>query len=59
TGSAKQNGHTLEGLEFDDETREMLGLDDIEQILGELNLEEDTEISEIEDAEEIPDPEIN
>ncbi len=37
----------------------MLGLDDIEQILGELNLEEDTEISEIEDAEEIPDPEIN
>ncbi|ERG88464.1 MAG: SPFH domain, Band 7 family protein [halophilic archaeon J07HX5] len=59
TGSAKQNGHTLEGLEFDDETREMLGLDDIEQILGELELEEDTEISEIEDAEEIPDPEIN
>ena len=40
-GDAKANGHTLEGLEFDDETREMLGLDDIEQILGELDSEDD------------------
>ncbi len=37
---AKENGHVLEGLDFDDETREMLGLDDIEEILGELDDEE-------------------
>ena len=36
----KENGHVLEGLEFDEETREMLGLDDIEEILGELEDEE-------------------
>jgi regulator of protease activity HflC (stomatin/prohibitin superfamily) len=36
----KENGHVLEGLEFDEETREMLGLDDIEEILGELDNEE-------------------
>jgi len=36
----KENGHVLEGLEFDAETREMLGLDDIEEILGELDDEE-------------------
>ncbi|MFT4922939.1 MAG: regulator of protease activity HflC (stomatin/prohibitin superfamily) [Haloarculaceae archaeon] len=36
----KENGHVLEGLEFDEETREMLGLDDIEKILGELDDEE-------------------
>jgi regulator of protease activity HflC (stomatin/prohibitin superfamily) len=36
----KENGHVLEGLDFDEETREMLGLDDIEEILGELDDEE-------------------
>jgi regulator of protease activity HflC (stomatin/prohibitin superfamily) len=36
----KENGHVLEGLDFDDETREMLGLDDIEEILGQLEDEE-------------------
>jgi regulator of protease activity HflC (stomatin/prohibitin superfamily) len=36
----KENGHVLEGLEFDAETREMLGLDDIEEILGQLDDEE-------------------
>ncbi len=30
----KENGHVLEGLEFDEEAREMLGLDDIEEILS-------------------------
>ena len=41
TGSdTKENGHMLEGLDFDEETREMLGLDDIEEILGELDDEE-------------------
>jgi hypothetical protein len=37
---AKENGHVLEGLDFDEETREMLGLDDIEEILGELDNED-------------------
>jgi hypothetical protein len=37
----KENGHMLEGLEFDEETREMLGLDDIAQILGDIESEED------------------
>ena len=46
----KENGHVLEGLDFDDETREMLGLDDIEEILGELDKEE--EIVDIEQMEE-------
>ena len=47
---AKENGHVLEGLEFDDETREMLGLDDIQEILGELDDEE--EIVDIDEMEE-------
>ena len=47
---AKENGHVLEGLDFDDETREMLGLDDIEEILGELDSEE--EVVDIEEMEE-------
>jgi regulator of protease activity HflC (stomatin/prohibitin superfamily) len=36
----EENGHVLEGMEFDEETREMLGLDDIEEILGELDDED-------------------
>ena len=46
----KEDGHVLEGLDFDDETREMLGLDDIEEILGELDNEE--EIIDLEQMEE-------
>ncbi|SDJ77353.1 Regulator of protease activity HflC, stomatin/prohibitin superfamily [Halovenus aranensis] len=46
----KENGHVLEGLEFDEETREMLGLDDIQEILGEL--EDEDEIVDIEGMEE-------
>jgi regulator of protease activity HflC (stomatin/prohibitin superfamily) len=47
---AKENGHVLEGLEFDEETREMLGLDDIEEILGQLEDAED--VVDIEEMEE-------
>ena len=47
---AKENGHVLEGLEFDEETREMLGLDDIQEILGEL--ENEDEIVDLEEMEE-------
>ncbi len=37
---AREDGEILETLDFDAETREMLGLDDIEEILGELDSEE-------------------
>jgi regulator of protease activity HflC (stomatin/prohibitin superfamily) len=47
---SKENGHVLEGLDFDEETREMLGLDDIQEILGEL--EDEDEIVDIEGMEE-------
>jgi regulator of protease activity HflC (stomatin/prohibitin superfamily) len=47
---AKENGHVLEGLDFDEETREMLGLDDIQEILG--NLEDEEEIVDLEEMEE-------
>ena len=47
---AKENGHVLEGMEFDDETREMLGLDDIEEIIDEFSDEED--VVDIEQMEE-------
>ena len=46
----KENGHVLEGLEFDEETREMLGLDDIQEILGEL--EDEDEIVDLEEMEQ-------
>ena len=47
---AKENGHVLEGLDFDEETREMLGLDDIQEILGEL--ENEDEIVDLEEMEQ-------
>jgi regulator of protease activity HflC (stomatin/prohibitin superfamily) len=50
TGSdAKANGHELEGLDFDDETREMLGLDDIEEILGQIDEEAQVDVEEMEE----------
>src|SRR6056297_681492 len=49
TGSdIKENGHVLEGLEFDAEAREMLGLDDIEEILGQIDQEAEVDIEEME-----------
>jgi regulator of protease activity HflC (stomatin/prohibitin superfamily) len=50
TGSdAKANGHELEGLDFDAETREMLGLDDIEEILGQIDEEAEVDVEEMEE----------
>ncbi len=46
----KENGHVLEALDFDDEAREMLGLDQIEEIIGEL--EDEEEIIDLEQMEE-------
>ncbi|MFC7069278.1 SPFH domain-containing protein [Halobaculum lipolyticum] len=52
TGSDVQDSQGLDSLEFDEETREMLGLDDIEDILGEIDeaAQMDTEALEQEAA---------
>jgi len=67
TGSdVKANGEELDSLDFDQETREMLGLDDIEEILGQIDQEAEVDLSEMEeeaqavktgaDAADIKDP---
>jgi len=45
----KENGHTLDALDFDDETREMLGLDDIEEILGQIDEEAQVDVEAMEE----------
>jgi hypothetical protein len=53
TGSdAREDGEALEGLEFDAETRELLGLDNIEEILGAIGDVDAGEVSP-ERAEEV------
>ncbi|KPN30284.1 FtsH protease regulator HflK [Halolamina pelagica] len=54
TGSDTKTKESLNSLDFDEETREMLGLDDIENILGQIDeaAELDTEAME-EEAEKI------
>ncbi|WP_276272308.1 SPFH domain-containing protein [Haloarcula litorea] len=50
TGSdVKENGHVLDALDFDDETREMLGLDDIEEILGQIDEEAEVDVEAMEE----------
>jgi Asp-tRNA(Asn)/Glu-tRNA(Gln) amidotransferase C subunit len=53
TGSDVQtqtNGEgILDSLEFDSETREMLGLDDIEEILGEIDQEAEVDVEQMEE----------
>jgi len=51
TGSDVQTDgeSALEGLDFDDETREMLGLDDIEKILGQIDQEAEVDVKEMEE----------
>ncbi|MFC6862255.1 SPFH domain-containing protein [Halomicroarcula sp. GCM10025817] len=44
----KQNGHVLDALDFDEETREMLGLDDIEEILGQIDQEAEVDVEAME-----------
>ena len=49
TGSdVATDGELLEGLEFDAETRELLGLDDIEDILGQIDEEAEMDVEEME-----------
>ena len=45
----KQNGHTLDALDFTEETREMLGLDDIEEILGQIDEEAEVDVEAMEE----------
>ena len=53
TEMAKENGEgELDSLDFDAETREMLGLDDIERILGEIDKEADVDVESMEQEAE-------
>ncbi|WP_436909221.1 SPFH domain-containing protein [Halosimplex marinum] len=49
TDMAKANGEgELDSLDFDSETRELLGLDDIEEILGQIDQEAEVDVEEME-----------
>jgi len=49
TGSdVKEDGVSLDSLDFDSETREMLGLDDIEQILGQIDQDAEPDLEKME-----------
>jgi regulator of protease activity HflC (stomatin/prohibitin superfamily) len=49
TGSDVQgDGQELEALDFDAETRELLGLDDIEEILGQIEQETEMDVEQME-----------
>ena len=54
TGSDIQESEGLEGKDFDDETRKMLGLDDIDEILGEIDQAAEMDIEQLEqEAEQV------
>ncbi|MFC5135953.1 MULTISPECIES: SPFH domain-containing protein [Haloferacaceae] len=48
SGSDVQQMDGLEGLEFDDDTRKMLGLDDIDEILGQIDEAAQMDVEELE-----------
>ena len=49
TGSdVEQTESVLDSMEFDDETREMLGLDDIEEILGRIDQDAEMDVEQME-----------
>ncbi|RQG96244.1 SPFH domain-containing protein [Natrarchaeobius oligotrophus] len=56
----KEDGDQLESLEFDDETRELIGLDDIAEIIGEIEETEvdveamEAEAQAIKEGEDVP-----
>ena len=52
TGSDVQQSEGLDGKEFDDETRKMLGLDDIDEILGEIDEAAEMDIEQLEQEAE-------
>ncbi|HMB50571.1 SPFH domain-containing protein [Natronoarchaeum rubrum] len=50
TGSdVQQQDGSLNSLDFDQETREMLGLDDIEEILGQIDAEAEMDVEQMEE----------
>ena len=54
TGSDVQQSEGLDGKEFDDDTRKMLGLDDIDEILGEIDEAAEMDIEQLEqEAEQV------
>ncbi|KTG09665.1 phosphoesterase [Haloprofundus marisrubri] len=48
TGSDVQEQAGLDSLDFDEETREMLGLDDIEEILGQIDQAAEMDVQQLE-----------
>ncbi|SDJ97415.1 SPFH domain-containing protein [Natronorubrum texcoconense] len=44
----KEDGDSLESLEFDEETRELIGLDDIAEIIGEIDEEAEMDLEAME-----------
>ncbi|AXG06514.1 SPFH/Band 7/PHB domain protein [Haloplanus rubicundus] len=52
SGSDVQDQQGLSSLEFDDETRELIGLDDIEEILGQIDEAAEMDIEELEQEAE-------
>ncbi|MFC6988050.1 SPFH domain-containing protein [Haloplanus sp. GCM10025708] len=48
TGSDVQEYEGLDSLEFDEETREMLGLDDIDEMLGQIDEAAEMDVEELE-----------
>ena len=53
TGSEiKENGNVLESLNFDEETRELIGLDNIDEIIGEIDEEAELDVEAMEQEAE-------
>jgi regulator of protease activity HflC (stomatin/prohibitin superfamily) len=53
TGSdVREDEQNLESLDFDEETRELIGLDDIDEILGDINEDANLDIEEMEQEAE-------
>ena len=60
TGSDVQESAGLEGKEFDEESRKMLGLDDIDEILGEIDQAAEMDIEQLEqEAEQVKSGDAN
>ncbi len=45
----REDGDVLDSLDFDDETRELIGLDDIAEIIGEIDEEADMDVEQLEE----------
>ncbi|WP_396610377.1 SPFH domain-containing protein [Haloferax sp. S1W] len=52
TGSDVKDAESLSSLEFDEETRELIGLDDIEEILGQIDQAAEMDVEQLEQEAE-------